>query len=785
MKPSRLLLSMLASVACQLASGEVLGSRTPAPLPNHPGNIFLAGEDVVVAAPPRVGHPLHLLDYDDKKLIETQAKDGRLSLGRLPVGFYRLQQEGESNWISLAVLAPLGAPTPPESPVALDVAMAWFYPKESRAAAANLCALAGVNWVRDRLAWGEMQPKREVWANPNRYDETARVQSQAGLRVLQVNHSTPSWATSQGRRFPPDLRDAYRFYREMARRWQGQVLAFEPWNEADISMFGGHTGSEMASLQKASYLGLKAGNPQVIACLNVFAMHNHAQLADLQDNAAWPYFDTFNLHHYAPFDEYPRLYADFRAVSAGKPLWVSECALPVKWSGAPALEEPTVAESRVLAERVAKVFACSLHEGSTATFYFMLPHYVEGQTQFGLLRRDLTPRPGYVALAAVGRLLADAKPLGRLQAGAETTRVYLFHARPGGRQREVLVAWTTRGETTFTLPVAPEELFDHLGREVSSGAQVRLTTAPLFAVLPEASERRLSLIPPPAAPTRLAGTPSPVVLQASWPEEETLLAHSAYRIRSDQNVTLPLFVYNFGEAPAVGRLSVAAPDGWQFGALERLELAPQSRAELRLSIDCRKAASPRLTDLLRVTGDFGPAGQAVLAVRLMPEPHLLTRKPGRSIPDAADPARWETMIAGGGKIEITAAGDAVQFEAAPQGPDKWVYPRLALPRGLRAPQGALGLACTLQLLEGSGQFRAIFDEENGSGYVTDLLPAIKPGQTIEVAAFFEQASYGAGWSKPDPNQRLNPDQIASLKIGCNTKAGRVKFAVSKVRWLLP
>ena len=72
--------------------------------------------------------------------------------------------------------------------------------------------------------------------------------------------------------------------------------------------------------------------------------------------------------------------------TAGRPLWVSECALPVKWAGDPALQEPTEADSRILAERVLKTFVCSLHEGSAATFYLLLPHYVEGQTQFGILR---------------------------------------------------------------------------------------------------------------------------------------------------------------------------------------------------------------------------------------------------------------------------------------------------------------------------------------------------------------------------------------------------------------
>ena len=185
--------------------------------------------------------------------------------------------------------------------------------------------------------------------------------------------------------------DAHRFFKEMARRWRGQVQAFEPWNEADIPMFGGHTGAEMAALQKAAYLGLKAGNPEVIACLNVFALHNTNQLADLNENEAWPYFDSYNLHHYEPFVNYPKLYADHRAVSAGRPLWVSECAVPVKWTGDEQLKEPSDADLKVQAERVAKTFACSLHEGSAATFYFLFPHYVEGQTQFGIVRPDLTP----------------------------------------------------------------------------------------------------------------------------------------------------------------------------------------------------------------------------------------------------------------------------------------------------------------------------------------------------------------------------------------------------------
>jgi hypothetical protein len=782
MKSRVLFLALLFGAAARLTFAAALLRPVPAALPDHPGNIFLAGENVVMSL--QGTGPWRLLDYEDRQIMTGQPTNGRLAFGALPVGFYRAQREGDSNWMSLAVLAPLKSASSLQSPVALDVAMAWFYPKEKMEAASSLCALAGVNWVRDRLSWGQMELRKGEWAGPNRYDQSAQAQSGAGLQVLQVNHSSPAWAGPSGQRFPPDLRDAYRFYREMARRWRGKVQAFEPWNEADISMFGGHTGSEMAALQKASYLGLKAGNPEIIACLNVFAMHNRPQLADLHDNEAWPYFDTFNLHHYASFDEYPRLYADFRAVSAGKPLWVSEFALPVKWSGNPTLQEPTVTDSRLLSERVVKAFACSLHEGSVASFYFLLPHYVEGQTQFGVLRPDLSPRPAYVALAAVGRLLADARPLGRLKSAPDTVHAHLFNARPDGQPREVLVGWTAQGATNLALPAPPIALFDHLGREVAASSQLRLSPAPVLAVLPEGSAGRLSLQPPPATPPLLAGTPSPIVLQASWPQDKTSLSQSAYRISSERPEVLSVLVYNFGEAPAHGTLNVTAPAGWLTIRLDPLELAPQSRTELHLELDCRKASSSAPTEAIRVTGNFGPAGRPVLSVRLMPEPSLLARKPGQPVPGAADPARWQPTISGNGTMTITAEAGAVLVEAAPQGGDRWAFPRLVLPATVHAPPGAIGLGCTIKLEEGQGQFRAIFDETNGSSYAADFVPPAKSGQAVAALALFEEARYGAGWSKPDPNGQLDPDQVVSFKIGCNTKAARVRFSIQNVRWLM-
>ena len=603
---------------CQ-ARAETHARTTPHPLPAHPGNIFLAGEPVVVAAPANAIQAWRAVDYDGTTVAEGRLdEDGGAHLGKLPVGYYELRSGAgaDTNRVTLGVLEPLRAPTPLTSPIAIDVAMAWFFPKERMAAPANLCTLAGINWVRDRLLWPEIEPKRGEFVPDTRYDASAKVQVATGLQVLQVSHVSAPWANPNTKRFPLDLRDIYQFYREMARRWKGEVRAIEPWNEADIPMFGGHTGSEMASLQKAAYFGLKAGNPDVIACLNVFAIHRATALHDFQANEAWPYFDTFNLHCYDPLQGYPKAYADFRAVSGGKPMWVTETSVHVWWQGDEKLKELSDEDLRLQSERVTKTYALALHQGAAEVFYFMLPHYTEGKIQYGLLHADLSPRPGYLALAAVGRLLADAKPLGRVEVGDKAGQAYFFSAKPDGKAADVAVVWA-KSDATFELPAPPQACYDHLGRVVPlSGKVLKVGRAPLYAILPSGGHP--ALIPPPKPAKLLPGEPAPLVLQALLPETDVVVKESAYKFGARQTKPVPVFLYNFGPGKASGRLAMTVPEGWTADCPRDVEVAPGERKELALTLT--KPGTNSWNEAgVRITGDFGSEGRPVLALRFVPE----------------------------------------------------------------------------------------------------------------------------------------------------------------------
>jgi len=602
-----------------------MNSTSTPPLPTHPGNIFLAGEEVSVSA----SQPWQLFDYDGHLVKSGESRGDMAVLGKLAVGYYELRGDGQV-LTTLGVLHPLAAPTPATSPIGVDVGMATQYQPPQFQAVANLCRLAGVNWVRDRLCWGgeaatlgynkpnkrvdAMEPSRGHFAANTRYDAAAQIQSEAGLRVLQVNCITPHWAGENLRRYPSVLRDVYRFYRAMARRWKGQVQAFEPWNETDFPCFGGHTGAEIASMQKVSYLGLKAGNPEVIVCLQPLGTDSPAFLDELVANETWPYFDTCNLHY-----GIGARYASYRAISAGRPLWESECC-SVEFTGADEANAPSAAALRSQAQRVTLIMATALHEGVRAAFYFLFGHMVEGHWDgddkgvrlFGIVRRDLTPLPGYLALAAVGRLLADATPLGKLRADRTDIEAFLFSAWPDGKEQEVLVTWAA-SDFELNFPVRPSAAYDVLGRAIPLD-HLKAGQSPVYVVLPPGANKLLALDPPPAMPAMKLGVPSPIVLQSVMPQQERVfLDASIYRLDPKPQV-IPIHVYNFSEAPVKGALSIEGPAGWKLSMADRVELAPMERQVLELHVE-PGADTAAVAVIIR--GDFGRAGSPVLALRLL------------------------------------------------------------------------------------------------------------------------------------------------------------------------
>jgi hypothetical protein len=548
---------------------------------DHPGNVYEAGDDVRVEIPAAWAGGWTAVDVDGKEVGRGGAggaggAGGKTELGKLPVGYFEIRNKDGAERITAGVVA---KNTPVDNtPIAIDAAMSWFYadPEQVRDAC-RLCKLAGVTWVRDRASWPELEGERGRWAadDSTRYERTMRIEHEMGLKILQVNHASPPWASKNGSRFPEDLRDAYNFYRGLAKRWKGLADAIEPWNEPDIIEFGGHTGCEIASFQKAAYLGLKAGNPDLVVNDTVFAIDRAETLEEFGANEVIGYFDRYDLHHYVRLPEYPRAYGRHRAQSGGRPMWTTEFNLTVHWADEKT-KEPSEDELRVQGFRVGKVFAEALHEGPEKLFYFMLGHYVERNLQYGIVHTDFTPRPAYVAFANVGRLLNGAKPMGRVELGDEKLKGYLFRTKVNGADRETLVAWSETKPTTIEMPTATA-LYDYLGREMKPATKAELSRATVFFVLPPGGSKSLKLEPPPAKAKWVEGKASGVVLQLIGPTD---FKQSAFQPGAGNE--LKLVAYNFGDKPANGKLTL---DGATLVTAGVIEIGPGAREERTIKVD--------------------------------------------------------------------------------------------------------------------------------------------------------------------------------------------------------
>lgn len=765
--------------------------------PGNPGNVFARGESVVIPVPADLRGTFatwQAVDVADNQIAAGEAGDA-CALGALPVGWYRVSFRAadgqETGWTSGAVIEPPTQPTPQDSPVCIDSATAWFAREsvERREGYAYLASLAGVNWIRDRMAWGALEPKPGEFAPPgNLYDAAAEVQNSHGLKVLQVFHSSPGWAIdaelddggAPGKRFPRDLRHLFAFTQSMARRYAGKVQAWEPWNEANITGFGGHTIDEMCTLQKAAYFGFKSGLPAVTVGWNVYAgggtdLHTEGVLR----NEAWPYFETYNIHSYSPTRSYEQEFANARNAASGRPIWISECGIRLNAVTPKPWGDMTRADEVRQAEFVPRSYATSLYSGVDRHFFFILGNYWEKGIQFGMLRHDLTPRPGYVALAATGRFLAAARCLGKVV--GEDYEMVAFAASPDGRQRTVLVGWA---ETERDLPIPGSEgVFDCYGRP----APPRLGPSPVFVILPEAAAGGLSLTPPPPRAESRPGTPCPVVLQTQFKESTRWLGAQAHQLPADTIHDIPLHIYNFSETPARGTLRVAeAPAGWLVELPEgELTIPPGGRLEQTLRLRLAYTGTQSITgDWVTLRGDFGTLGEAVLAFRAATDVNSLTPAVTHPLASAARKEAWTLNINQGATMTAEPAEDgAVLFTMDFGDSDPWAYPYLNLTAEEFPAADYQGISLTVQLIEGEGTLRCQFGEESGAMYLAELNAKAGEREPQRLTALFGSATWGS-YSKPDPNRTLDPDQIRRLLVGINAKPNtRVRLLVRDIRWI--
>ncbi|MBN1902913.1 beta-galactosidase [Candidatus Sumerlaeota bacterium] len=456
-----------------------------------PGNLFFEGDTIAIemmlsdknGVQPLSATALLLDDANSelrRKMFAIPDKSPRVirdKIGELPPGYYsyivELKYPGDDvsrHFIKLGVICkPQQVFTPQNAPFAVDAFLSWRAPsKEKIQKAAEIMKRIGVLWTRDRISWNQVQPEREKW-DWSRYDDSQKIQNDAGISILQVFHDTAHWAAPAipGKEqhitkfAPEDTRDCYLFTKTIASHFSKQVQAWELWNEFDIPVFFLGSADEYARVLKAGYLGVKNGNPQALSLFGsvtlvsgnltwgneVFSDKEGIRMVEkVFENGACEYFDVFNLHHYGPVYALPGKIRQCRKLmnrfGYDKPIWITEMGVTSTEKMNDLVDESERDQARYLVQ----AYCLALSEGVQRFFFFSLPSFIEhGVSFWGILEETPTswqPKCGMIALSNLLVTLDGFHYMGRYKMPLPVEAL-VFAKGSKGR----MVLWSVDGKT--------------------------------------------------------------------------------------------------------------------------------------------------------------------------------------------------------------------------------------------------------------------------------------------------------------------------------------------------
>jgi polysaccharide biosynthesis protein PslG len=196
------------------------------------------------------------------------------------------------------------APKAPIPPIGATFHGTWDYADDAqRAAALDKLAAGGLKSIRLDLCWCDFEQTGPGTYNPNYVrlsDSIVDAARARGLDVLVTLWGTPAWANGgAGLNVPPTDPSSYANAAEgIARHFRGRVVAWEVWNEPNLSVFWRGTAADYAQLLRPAYRALKAGDPSARVLFGGLSYNDDAWLKRAYEAGAGGAFDVMATHPY-------------------------------------------------------------------------------------------------------------------------------------------------------------------------------------------------------------------------------------------------------------------------------------------------------------------------------------------------------------------------------------------------------------------------------------------------------------------------------------------------------
>lgn len=515
-----------------------------------PGNIFYNNEEVIFTTDHSDPGCYKVLDHSGNLIVKNELHSLKeINLGLVGNGYYELSCGSDSCNLSTSFGVISSHDGNTSDRVGVNVAVEWLSLFEHLEELAELLKKIGVRWVRDRVTWGEIQkePGNYSWEI---YDRIVDEFRNHNINIVQVFQDSPLW-THPGQitlLSPEDLRDVYSFCKTAAEFFKGRVNAWEVWNEAD-SIYWPDLSDRFAGLQKAAYLGFKAGESDVNVLISSFCKGASTFAKNLFKCNVSAYFDSFNYHTYNPIENYSERIESYAGLlnennCNDKPVWLTEAGIYLKENNGSMSKQDKLHQ----AEFIPKSIALMLASGIEKYFYFLLPSYVEKGIQFGSLKEDLSPNPSLVVLATCIRLLGNSVYIGKYELQDRKVEIHLFN----DGSSEVAIAWS-RGSSIVDLNVSAEKLvvINMFGAKIekrSTDGRCRLLLLPSPVYLYGLSKDKFKNSSPGKVKPDKQPTDQKVIIRSFASNVGMNRESDCYDVTLNDTINFCVEVYNFDEA---------------------------------------------------------------------------------------------------------------------------------------------------------------------------------------------------------------------------------------------
>ena len=679
----------------------------------------------------------------------------------------------------------------PDAFFAIDAALSWLVRDDSlREGLIRAAKRSGIGMVRERVSWRAIEPQENVWnwEADRRYEKLRKTFKDIGVEVLEIFHDAPQW-TGLVEKYPDDLLKTAAAWEAVGKRWAPLWNALEIWNEPDIS-FGAHLPADQyVPMVKAIAHRLKQSEIRTPIIGGVVAHFEPQWHENAAQNGLLDVVDGYSFHTYSRALAMESLVAKYRVwlTKYGKetmPLWLTECGRP--WKRGP--KRPPIAEDWVSAVDIAMKGVESRCCGVERYFPFVYPYYDERESNFGMMDKFGTPTRAFAAYAQMIRLLAGSEYIGDLKLDEPA----ILRARAFAKGDEIILVLCTgemKERKTVTIPgnvlgvahATGEEIIAQQKNSVPLSAEsmvyVRMERASMEASLDQETDA-MKLYRPSRQTAPTARSATPVVLRYQFDKERVVAMTQGYEIRRTVEKTLPVTVrvFNFQSEQAT------YPLRFSVGGEQRNVVVPAQGfvdTVWNLPLD---TAGLHSGDFLTVRVDVdGLENSLALSFR--------------------SEATWDGILAAVGSVTEFPVGEMNRWSANapkictmtmekpnPEEPavwrmnasfedgDRWVYPRFEIPESIDLSKGD-GLILWARCIGDAKAGFMLFE----SGGVAYFVPgAIKnDGEWHVVKLPFKRFGH-VGATRPDPNGKLDLDQVRRFSFGANSNAKDCVLELKKV-----